>query len=235
MRPCPSPLPCSVRGRHHLLAGLPTTSMHLMKFAKEKSGGPGDPRGLWERSLLRERGLSWRAGVSPGGAGSPALIFVLFLSLRGSSRGILVVFETSGPLMCTFGVLRLSCESLAVSASHDNQRTRNAHIFRAPALQTPPKFHEKTPPKREEKEEIVAEREILGGHAEGCPALGGQSGGGWSEGRLGGREGGFDFQLFGKNVSSLKLNLKLWGAVCVWVGVWRVGGGVAEGKSKGDG
>ena len=37
----------------------------------------------------------------------------LFVSLWGSSRGILVVFEAPGSQICTFGVLGLSCEALA--------------------------------------------------------------------------------------------------------------------------
>ena len=40
---------------------------------------------------------------------SPAPIFALFLSLWGSSRGILVVFESRDPQMRTFVVLGLSC------------------------------------------------------------------------------------------------------------------------------
>ena len=41
---------------------------------------------------------------------SPALIFVLFLSLGVFSWNFGGVFEGRDPLMCTFGVLGLSCE-----------------------------------------------------------------------------------------------------------------------------
>ena len=45
---------------------------------------------------------------------SPAPIFALFVSLWVSCRGIFVVFfEGRDPQMCTFGVLGLSCETLA--------------------------------------------------------------------------------------------------------------------------
>ena len=81
---------------------------------------------------------------------SPATIF-RFFSL---SLGVLHVefwwcLKRQDTQMCTFGVLW----------------PRRAH-FRAPALQTPPKFHEKTP-QRERRKKIVAgegkKNEILGG------------------------------------------------------------------------
>ena len=65
------------------------------------------------------------------------------------------------------------------------ENSKRAH-FRAPALQTPPKFHEKTPQKREERMKIV-----VGGEKKKRDFLGGRlSGGGLSGRGLSGRRGG---------------------------------------------
>ena len=69
--------------------------------------------------------------------------FVLFLSLSlwGSSRWILVVFLKAGTLKCT----RLG--------------SPNVQIWVHPTLQTPPKFHEKTPRERQKERKWWRERE----------------------------------------------------------------------------
>ena len=63
---------------------------------------------------------------------------------------------------------------------HTTAREPKRAHFMVPALQTPPKFHEKTHPERHKKNEMEAERgkqksEMLGGPAEGGPAQGGRS------------------------------------------------------------
>ena len=60
--------------------------------------------------------------------------------------------------MCAFGVLWLSCEALAVPKApgfHTTAREPKRVHFRAPTFQTPPKFNEKNPPEREEKNEFL--------------------------------------------------------------------------------
>ena len=62
--------------------------------------------------------------------------------------------------MCTFGVLGLSCASPGGPVwwgrrGHDNQRAQTC-TFEGPALQTPPKFHEKDQQEREKRIKIVA-------------------------------------------------------------------------------
>ena len=53
------------------------------------------------------------------------------------------VFEDRDPQMCTFGALGLSCETPAAPPDRAAENSKRAHLS-APALQTPPKFHEKT-------------------------------------------------------------------------------------------
>ena len=60
--------------------------------------------------------------------------------------------------------------------AHD-ENSKRAHLS-APALQTPPKFHEKTPQRGKERTNFAAgegkkKSEILGGPAEGGPGKGG--------------------------------------------------------------
>ena len=59
------------------------------------------------------------------------------------------VFEDRDAQMCTFGVLGLSCETPAAppdraagARTRQPENSKRAHLS-APALQTPPKFHEK--------------------------------------------------------------------------------------------
>ena len=69
------------------------------------------------------------------------------------------VFEGRDPEMCTFGVLELSCETPAAPpdrAADTTTRELQTCTFHGPALQTPPKFHEKTPPEREERMKFPA-------------------------------------------------------------------------------
>ena len=78
-----------------------------------RGGVKGGPEGVGPRRGGAPKDHGAPQGVAPkGGVGgpkfraffpSPAPIFVLFLSLWVSSRGILVVFEAPGPEMCTFG------------------------------------------------------------------------------------------------------------------------------------
>ena len=151
-----------------------------MEAAAPKGGGPkGGPRRNGARRVGGPDLEKVRAGWGPEGSGpaawrlegwmpegggpnisrffpSPAPIFALFLSLWGSSRGILVVFEA------------------------------RVHS-RVPALETPPKFHEKTPRERKRAKMGAGEGkkkgEILGGPAEVGPAEeGGPAEGGPAEG-----------------------------------------------------
>ena len=82
-----------------------------------------------------------------------APISVLFLSLWGSSRGILVVFLKAG----TLKYVRLEFSgppiSKAAGASHDSPRAQTCTFQGDGASKTPPKFHEWTP-KRGRKNEI---------------------------------------------------------------------------------
>ena len=101
--------------------------------------------------------------------------------------------------MCTFGVLGLSCASPGGPVWWGRRgftrqpESPNVHISGPPALQTPPKFHERTPRERKKKENCGGrrekKREILGCPAEGCPAEGCPAEGGSPEG--GSPEGGF--------------------------------------------
>ena len=55
--------------------------------------------------------------------------FSLFLSLFGSFRGILVVFlKRRDPEMCTFGVLRLSCEAPAARGGDQKQKKKGPQL-----------------------------------------------------------------------------------------------------------
>ena len=81
--------------------------------------------------------------------------------------------------MCTFGVLGLSCETPAAppdqaagARTRQPENSKRAH-FRAPALQTPPKFHVRTPRERKKIENCGGrrekKREILGPPPFGAP------------------------------------------------------------------
>ncbi len=74
--------------------------------------------------------------------------------------GLLVEFwwclKRRGAQMCTFGVLGLSCEGRR-GFTRQPENSKRAHLS-APALQTPPKFNEKTPQERR-KNEIFGGRE----------------------------------------------------------------------------
>ena len=64
--------------------------------------------------------------------------------------------------------------TLCAQSGWDLSRPKRAH-FTAPALQTPPKFHERTPRGRERRKKIVAgekKREILGPPPFGAPPFG---------------------------------------------------------------
>ena len=87
-----------------------------------------------------------------GPEGWEATIFALFVSIVC----LLVVFwwclKRQGAQMCTFGVLWLLCEAPAAPkllGFHTTARNpKRAHLS-VPALQTPPKFNEKTPRERQ--------------------------------------------------------------------------------------
>ena len=103
----------------------------------ERSGGPkgwglkgGGPEG-WGPAALRLEGWGPEGvGARRGGGAqnfalffpSPAPIFALFffffLSLWGSSRGLLVVFEARGPSNVQTWALGLSCETPAAQNVH---------------------------------------------------------------------------------------------------------------------
>ena len=73
--------------------------------------------------------------------------FILSSLFWGSSRAMWVVFEDQGPQYVHVGFTR------------QPENSKRAH-FRAPALQTPPKFHERTPQERGKKErKLWRERE----------------------------------------------------------------------------
>ena len=79
-----------------------------------------------------------------------------FLPLWVCSRGILVVFEAPGPSNVHVWALWLSCgtpaappDRAAGARTRQPENSKRAHLS-VPALQTPPKFHEKTP--REEEQ-----------------------------------------------------------------------------------
>ena len=72
----------------------------------------------------------------------------LFFSLWGSSRGILVVFWSAGALkMCAFSPSGWSVKPRRLRGrwgfTRKPENSKRAH-FRASALHTPPKFHERT-------------------------------------------------------------------------------------------
>ena len=58
------------------------------------------------------------------------------------------------PLMCTFGVLGLSCGGF----TRQPENSKRAH-FRFPALQTPPKFHKRTAKRGKKERKLWRERE----------------------------------------------------------------------------
>ena len=83
-------------------------------------------------------GLEW---WRPEGWGAHNFALLLPSSLWGSSHGILVwCFGRSGPQMCLLNPGGL----WGVHTTRQPENSKRAH-FRTPALQTPPKFHEKTP------------------------------------------------------------------------------------------
>ena len=61
---------------------------------------------------------------------------------------VLLVFWPCVCVLCV--VLCVVCVCCAAGLAHDSLRTPNVHIS-APELQTPPKFHEKTPQREEER------------------------------------------------------------------------------------
>ena len=94
--------------------------------------------------------------LDPPSAGPPRPKFRSFFPLSRPNflSGVLSlnfggVFEGRDASNVHVWALGLSCETPA--ASHDNLRTPKRAHFRAPALQTPPKFHEKTPQKEEKR------------------------------------------------------------------------------------
>ena len=102
----------------------------------------------------------------------PEFSFFL-LSLGVFSLNFCGVFEDRDALMCTFGLsgCRVKPQQphqtgpLGLVRTRQPENSKRAH-FRAPALQTPPKFHERTPRERK-KNEISGgreqkKREILG-------------------------------------------------------------------------
>ena len=136
-----------------------------------KGGVPkgGAPKGETPKSGVNPAGWSpegWGARrVGPPRVGGPKFraFFSLsrrkirsFLPLWVSSRGILVVFEVPGRSNVHIWSTRaVVCEPRARSGgaarvSHDSPRAQTC-TFERPGLQTPPKFHEKTP-KRGRKE-----------------------------------------------------------------------------------
>ena len=125
-------------------------------FLDRKGWGP-NPEKIGPRRVGQE-------GWGPEGWGaqnvvfffpSPAAKFILFFS-----GGLLVelwwCLKRRGAQMCTFGILGLLCE--------------------APAAPKPPKFHEKNPPEREERNEFCSgrgkKRELLGPPPFGAPLSG---------------------------------------------------------------
>ncbi len=88
---------------------------------------------------------------------------VLFFPLWGSSRGNLLVFSKCwGRQMFTFGLSGLR------GFTQQPENSKRAHLS-APALQTPPKFHEKTP--REGKSAKFWASHPSGPHPSGPPTL----------------------------------------------------------------
>ena len=92
---------------------------------RSKGGGPKcrgrivGPRSVGARRVgERRRGAQNFALFLP----SPAHIFALVLSLWGSSRGILVVFEAPGPLNVHVWALGLSCET------PDEKKQKSKHL-----------------------------------------------------------------------------------------------------------
>ena len=106
--------------------------------------------------------------AGPSSAGPPKISFFSFppkISLFVHSLGVFSlnfggVSEGKGPRKCTFGLSGSSCETPAAhqtgppGLAHDDAENSNVHFWRAPALHTPPKFHEKTP-RESTKSEIV--------------------------------------------------------------------------------
>ena len=108
-----------------------------------------------------------RKGGAPKGGGaqnfafffpSPATIFFLSSLCWGSSRGILVFLKRRGRQMCMFSGCRVKPRRPPSRRGFTQQpeNSKCAH-FRDPALQTPPKFHERTP-KREKERKLWRER-----------------------------------------------------------------------------
>ena len=94
---------------------------------------------------------------------SPAATFVLFFHSMGVFSLNFGVFEAPGPSNVHVWALGLSCETPAAppdraagARTRQPENSKRAHLS-APALQTPPKFHEKTP--REGKKERIFRRD----------------------------------------------------------------------------
>ena len=148
---------------------------NLEKVGSRRMGAPkGGPRKVGTQGWRPRR---WGAQTQKGGApkgGGPKISRFFFLPRHnflsslswGSFRGILVGFlKGRGPEISTFGVLGLSCTSPGGPVwwgrrgfTRPPENSKRAHLS-APALLSPPKFHERTPQEREERMKIVAERE----------------------------------------------------------------------------
>ena len=177
-----------------------------------------------------------RVGARTVGAQNFALFFSLSrhnfhysFSLLGSSRGILVVFEAPGPSnVHVWSSRAVVCEPrrpglVGPPGFHTTAREPKRAHLNAPALQTPPKFNERTPRERKKNENCGGRREKKernfgrsggglsgGGLSGGGLSGGGLSGGGLSGGGLsgGGLSGG---GLSGGGLSSGRVH-RQWGA-----------------------
>ena len=117
---------------------------------------------VWARRVGPE---GWRPKISRFFSLLPPHFSFLFLSLGVLSWNFVGVFEGRNPEMCTFGLsgCRVKPRRLHQTGppglAHDSPRTPSVAHFRAPALQTPPKFHERTPRERKKKENCGGRRE----------------------------------------------------------------------------
>ena len=94
---------------------------------------------------------------------SPATVFILFsLSCWSFSLNFGGVFEDQDPQMCTFGLSgcrvkpRRPHQTGPPGLAHDSRENSKRARLSAPALQTPPKFHEKDQQEREKRIKTVA-------------------------------------------------------------------------------
>ena len=135
------------------------------------AGPPGEPPSTGQPSTGQPSARQPSAGQPSAGQPKISLFFFSFLPPQFSffflSLGVLswnfvgvFFFEGRNPEMCPFGLSgcrvkpRRPHQTGPPGLAHDSPRTPNVHILRAPALQTPPKFHETTP-KREIRKKIV--------------------------------------------------------------------------------